>query len=174
MIKVEPCRGCGRILMIHPVANLTVRLESEPLDAQGAATALVAGRNLWRVTATSAKGVRPAELSALRTAEPGERPYVVQEHRCTAAGAPHTPSPVLGDPSLPKGPEAGVQSLSPVGLSIPSSEPSPEDSSAPAADRLPTEVCSVCRKPLDPSDAGNYVALQLGATVVDSFHANCP
>ncbi len=168
MIKVEPCRGCGRILMVEAIANLSVRLESEPLDAQEAATALVAGRNLWRITQTSASGARPAELGALRTAEPGERPYIVQEHACTATGAPRTPSPVLGDPSVPKGRQTGTQGVHVV-PSTPSSDRQPERSSVPSAvsPRSEGPRCDGCSRPC--AD-GTYASIEVGELTVWAHH----
>lgn len=165
MIKVEPCRGCGRSLLIHPVANLVVRLEIEPLTADEAMQALLGGKNLWRVTQTSVSGVRPAELTALRTAEPGERPHVCQEHRCAAVSRPNPPSRVPSGQRTPHRPPAGRATRS--------SGPSAAPSSARSAGRPRSEPCDVCRKPVILDGPELYIAVELGATVMWAIHDEC-
>ena len=185
MIKVEPCRGCGRTLLVHPVANLSVRLDSEPLDAQTAVQALLDGRNLWRVTQTSVKGARPAELSALRTAEPGERPFIAAEHRCPQ-GAPSRLRSTPEVSEYPKGPPSP-----PAAPSRPSSGPT-TDSSTPGSVLAAgtqggepfqidwskvgeTVVCSVCSRAIDVDATDSYAMIELGAALVDAFHTGeCP
>lgn len=180
MIQVETCRGCGRSIYVHPVANLTVRLDVEPLDAQTAVSALLAGRNLWRVTATSVTGARPAELSALRQRGTTEGPCIVQEHACTARWSPNTLSPVHGADASPKGREAGVQRFmrTLAGPSTPSSAPRTAPYGAHAAARRPSDArthpCSACGAPVPLGDPEGYVLIHLGATLVDAFHATCP
>lgn len=169
MIKVEPCRGCGRSLFIHPIANLTVRLEIEPLDAAQATQALLGGKNLWRVTQTSVSGVRPAELTALAQAEPGERPHVCQEHRCAAVSRPDRPSPVQEVNPAPKGRQAPL-----VAVSTQSSVRSTTRSFARPAVSRRSEPCDACRKPVELDGPEEYAAVELGATVMWVQHAVCP
>lgn len=168
MIKVESCRGCGRSLFIHPIANLVVRLEMEPLDAAQATQALLGGRNLWRVTATSVSGVRPAELTALAQAEPGERPHVCQEHRCPAVSRPDRPSPVPEANPTPKGHQSP-----PVDVSTPSSARSTVRSSVqPAVSPVSRPVCDGCGQPC--AD-GMYASISLGELTVWAQHVEtCP
>lgn len=165
MIKIEPCRGCGRTLGIHKIANLVVRLEIEPLDAAQATQTLLGGKNLWRVTQTSVSGVRPAELTALAKAEPGERPHIVQEHRCAAVSRPDRPSPVSQVQPVPHEPSADRQT--------PSSGPSAAPSSARPAGPRRSEPCHSCQKPVILDGPEEYVAIQLGATVIWAQHREC-
>lgn len=133
MIKVEMCRGCGRPLFTMAVANLTVRCDVEPLNAQTVLPELMGGRDVWRVTYTGSTPsrlapARPAVLGALKTAEPGERPIVVAEHRCTGnpSGvpvAPRKPSVALEVPTCPKGGESGAQGGARAGSAEPVTPP---------------------------------------------------
>jgi hypothetical protein len=176
VIKVENCRGCGRIIYVHPVANLSVRLDTEPLTADEAVQVLIAGRNLWRVTSTSVSPVRPAELSALRKRGTTEGPSIVREHTCTAAGAPNAPSPVPGAASAPKGPEAGTQRLPADRSTRPASNPPTERSSAPAAAPRTSDryhPCDGCSRPVTLDGPELYLAMELGAHVVWAMHADC-
>ena len=169
MIKVEACRGCGRSLFIHPIANLVVRLEMEPLDAAQATQALLGGRNLWRVTATSVTGVRPAELTALAQRGVTEGPHVCQEHRCrsdarqsgcTAVSRPN-PTPAVPAPQpTPHRPPAGRATRS----SGPSAAPS---SARAAGPRRSDPVCDGCGKPC--AD-GTYAAIELGELTIWAQH----
>lgn len=147
------------------IANLTVRLEIEPLDAAQATQALLGGRNLWRVTQTSVSGVRPAELTALAQRGNTEGPHIVQEHRCTATGAPTRPSPVpSGQPTPPR---------PPAGRATRFSGPSAAPSSARSAGPRRSEPCDVCRKPVILDGPEQYIAVELGATVMWAIHDEC-
>lgn len=179
-IMVEPCTGCGRILLIHPVANLKVRLDSFPLEPDGAVQALMSGRNLWRVTETSVRGARPAELAALRERGSMEGPRIHQEHRCTAVSRPNSPSPVPEAKRPPKGSQRP-----PVDRSVlPGSDPRPARSSAPSADRPRSDGprredpslhsgprCDDCGLIMKP---GDYAAIQIGEIYAWAQHlTNC-
>lgn len=175
MINVETCRGCGRPLYVHKIANLVVRLEIEALEPGRATAALLDGRELWRLTATSMSPARPAELAALHGADPAERPHIVQEHRCTVTGAPASPPPVLGGQPNPKGSQAATQSL--VGQPTPSWAPQTAHSSArPAANQaseLQQHPCDHCGRPVLINGPAHYTAIELGATVVWAIHEIC-
>lgn len=108
MIPIESCPGCGRLLIIVPVGNLVVRLETDALDAQTAAQALLGGRGLWRVTQTAVKPAKPAELSALARRGNVAGPHIAQEHSCTGKGlnGPLSASRKPGPTAPPKAPPA--------------------------------------------------------------------
>lgn len=184
MIKIETCRGCGRSIYVHPVANLTVRLDVEPLDAQEAVTALIAGRNLWRVTATSVTGARPAELSALRQRGTTEGPCIVQEHACTgrlnAASVPLSASQTAGGGKVPPkapGPSVALQrafSGQPTASSTPDSAPDASRKGPQPLSDARTVPCSTCGASVPLGEPEGYVLIHLGATLIDAFHATCP
>lgn len=168
MIQIEPCRGCGRTLGIHKIANLTVRLEIEPLDAGQATQALLGGRNLWRVTQTSVSGVRPAELTALAQRGVTEGPHVCQEHRCVAVSRPDGSTPVPEANPTPK-----ARQSPPVDVSTLSSARSTARSSArPAVSRGSRPVCDGCG---EPCADGTYASISLGELTVWAQHVEtCP
>lgn len=167
MIKVEPCRGCGRLLLVHPIANLAVRLDSVPLEPDGAVQALMGGIPLWRVTGTSVSGARPAELTALRERGSTEGPRIHQEHRCTAAGRPGTPPAVSTPPKGSQRPPADRSALR-------GSAPRPAPSSAPSADRPRSDGGPRCDDCGLIMGEGEYVAVQLGEIYIWAQHlTNC-
>lgn len=172
MIQIEPCKGCGRPLFTLKVANLDVRCETEALDAQEAVAELLAGRNLWRATATSLAGVRPAELEALRLRGQTEGPHIVRTHRCTATGRPATPTPRPSPQPTP--------SVPPAGRTAPFSGPLAANCSVPGAANHPSRgqgglqepVCGLCGNRPDP---GTYWGFQHGDRWVYAEHADaCP
>lgn len=177
-INANPCRGCGRNLFTASVANLDVRVETDPLDGDQAVQALIAGRGLWRVTYPG--GLSPANaatLAALRT-EPGERPYVVQEHVCTPVSWPYSPPPVPEANQAPKGrqrPLVAVSTLS----SVPRAERSSANGAAnPVSDgrtgpsRHSGPRCSGCG---NPCADGTYASVALGDIVLWAQHVtDCP
>ena len=169
-MKLEPCIGCGRMILTHSIANLTVKCDPSPLDGQGVAEELGAGRQIW--TPEFGPGFIPKKL---RGARPGDA-KILREHRCTAAGALRSPSPVPGASQLPKGREEPAQSLA--GPSTPSSAPRTAPPSARRAANPRSELthdCSFCGYPIDAADVETYALIQLGATVIDAFHTSgCP
>lgn len=175
MIKVDPCRGCGRLLYSASLGGLTYRAETDPLDAQQALTALVGGATLYRVTSTSVTSVTPVVLEALRLRGTVEGPTVVRRHVCTvkaseAVSRPSSPSGVPADPKgLPSSP-AGRQTPS-LGQSTECSTPgSAKSAETPGSDTGPR--CDDCGLIMQ---EGEYVAAQLGEIYIWAAHlANCP
>lgn len=167
-MKLEPCIGCGRMVLTHKIANLTVKCDPTPLDGQGVAQELGAGRQIWSpsLDGRSLKGARPGDAKLLR------------EHSCTAAGALRTPPPVPGAASSPKGRETGTQPLA--APSTPSSARPTAHSGAPAAvprrfdfqEMRLVHPCSLCGHPIDAADVETYALIELGATVIDAFHTS--
>src|SRR5690606_423581 len=104
MIDIKPCRGCGRPLIHHRVANLDVRLEPTPLGAQEAVGEIIAQRSLWVVDQGKVRPARPGEAGPLR--EHRCRPDA-RQNGCTAAGAPLPPSPAPSGQPTPQRPPAG-------------------------------------------------------------------
>jgi hypothetical protein len=174
MIKAEPCKGCGRILFTEKAAGLTTRCETVPLEADGAVQALVGGKKLHRVMFLSGRpsvfsAASPAVLGKLRT-EPGERPYVVEEHRCTVeaararlaaeqsavgSGAPVVPPKASAAPSRPSS-----------ALSGPDPVASAETQGSDDGPR-----CDDCGLIMG---QGDYVSVQIGEVIVWASHvANC-
>lgn len=171
------------MLAIKPVANLTARLDAQPLDAQEATAALLGGRSLWRITVTSASPARPAELSALRTAEPGERPYIVQEHACAgkAQDAASRPRSTPRGPVVPVDPPVAPRAASRpfsgrlTGCSTPGSAPDASQAGRERPSDGRTVPCSTCGTPIALDAPEEAVLIHLGATLVDCFHAGeCP
>lgn len=169
MVAVEPCKGCGRTLFMHRVANLVVRLEIEPLDAAKATEAILAGRELWRATSTGITPARPAELDALRMRGNTEGPHIVATHRCTAVSAPPRPSPVPSGQPTPHRPPAGRATRS----SGPQAAPSSARSAASRRSDLRSHPCDTCRKPVILDGPELYMAMELGATVLWAIHDGC-
>jgi hypothetical protein len=168
MINVQMCRGCGRALYVHPVANLEVRCEVDPLDAQASVQELLGGNDLWELRAP--KGLAPANpviLAGLSSPDPAARPVIVREHRCTAFSGPPVGAVVPGHPkAFPS---------SPAGRQTPSWGQSTERSGAPAAVSPRGDQgnprCDECG--LIMGD-GEYVAVQLGEIVMWAQHLeNC-
>lgn len=189
MIQVEPCKGCGTIVLVGEMMGLRAKCDPSPLDAQEAVRALLAGRELHRVTYIGGRPAnlspaRPAVLEKLRVAEPGERPMVVGSHTCPTTNglsAPLSAPQKAGGTSAPKG-----GGRPPVPPSRPFSGPSTDSStraSAPDASRKGLErpsdsrttECSACGTPITLDAPETAVLVHLGATLVDAFHAGeCP
>lgn len=177
MISVNPCRGCGRILYEYKIANLDVRVETIPLDAGQAVDALVGGTPLWRVTFLGKRpgnlgSASPAVLTALRNAEPAERPVVVREHRCTAADALSRPPVAPTVQQTPPEPPAGQQTP----FSGPQAAPSSASSAVtPVSDvrRIPNGSdtdgprCGRCKVNMQ---QGEYAAISVGEILVWAEH----
>lgn len=157
IMKTEPCNGCGRMIIVHSVANLAVRCDPTPLGAQEVVRELGAGRQMWT----------PQDGRRLRAARPGDA-ELLREHRCTAAGALRSPSPVLGDPNRPKGRQAGTHSLA--GPPTPSSAPRTAHSGARHAASPSSETrprCSACGQPCTD---GTYASVGVGELTVWAQH----
>ncbi len=171
MIKVDPCRGCGRLLYSASLGGLTYRAETDPLDAQQALAAVVGGTELYRVTSTSVTSVTPAVLEALRLRGTVEGPTVVRRHVCTvkaseAVSRPRTPSPGPSPQPTPQRPPAGRTTR----FSGPSAAPSSVRTAEPRhSDGPRCDDCGLIMK------EGEYVSAQLGEIYVWAVHlADCP
>lgn len=165
-MQLKPCPGCGRMVLIHSIANLTVKCEPTPLDGQGVAQELGAGRQIW--TPEFGPGLIPKRL---RPAQPGDS-KLLREHRCAAVSRPGTPSAV---PAPPKAAPRPAQRR--VAPSTPSSAPRTAPSGAPVAVSHRSETrshpCDGCGKPVELDGAVDYMALELGATVMWAIHDGC-
>lgn len=157
-MKLEPCIGCGRMVLIHSIANLTVKCEPTPLDGQGVAQEIGAGRQIW--TPEFGPGLIP---KGLRGARPGDA-KLLREHRCAAVSRPGTPSAV---PAPPKAAPRPAQRR--VAPSTPSSGPSTDHSGArrAASPRSETPVCSACSQPCQD---GTYASIEVGELLVWAQH----
>lgn len=169
MIKVEPCPGCGRLIFIKDVANLKARLDSLPVDAQEATAELIAGRTVWRITETSLRPARPAELMALRNRGTVEGPRILREHRCTPGSRPPTPSPGKETDPAPKGRQGPVQPLA--DLSTRTSAPGMASYGVPPAETPRTDGprCDRCSVPCR---QGTYASIELGELTLWAEHIN--
>jgi hypothetical protein len=174
MIKVENCPACGRMILSMAVANLAVRVDPSMLEADDAVRLLLDGRALWRVMHLGGRpyrltGASPAVLGALR-GEPGERPHVVVEHRCSvtaqaALSRPRTPTPGPSVQPTPQRPSAGQQTPSSGLQTAPSSAPSAEPHRS-------SPTCDACRKPCDVP--GSYASIEIGRLTVWAQHVLGP
>lgn len=188
MIQVEPCKGCGTIVLMGEMMGLRAKCDPSPLDAQEAVAALLAGRELHRVTYIGGRPAnlspaRPAVLEKLRVAEPGERPMVVGSHACptTNGSAPAwRPSSTPGGTTPPKGggrPPAPPSRPSSGSLTDSSTHASAPDASQKGLQRPSdgrTAPCSTCGTPITLDAPETAVLIHLGATLVDAFHTACP
>lgn len=175
MIKVEPCKGCGGVLLVDRFMGVTVRCEATPLDAQAAGRTLLAGQTLYWVRYSSGRpssfgSATPTVLGALRR-EPSERPVVVGQHRCAknASTAPVSVSQDGGEAGAPKAPRRP-----PVAPSRPFSGHSTATPTAPTAETPASETpadasprCSGCGHPC--AD-GTYASIELGDILVWVHH----
>ena len=175
MINVEPCKGCGAIILLGELMGLRAKCDPQALDAQEAVAALLAGRELHRVTyvgdrPANLSPARPAVLSALLGAEP---PMVVRSHSC-----PNASAPVSRPNSTPGGtmpPKAGGRP--PVPPSRPFSGQSTVSSthgSAQSAANQASDRCSACRLPAPLDVRDRLVVAQLGAAIIGVTHRTCP
>lgn len=176
MIKVEPCRGCGRIILVGKIANLTVKCDPAPLTNVGDIMKLLTSASptptLWMVE-QNLQG-QPIHLRGARPGEAGP----VAEHRCTvsaqeALSRPRTPAPVSSPQPTPQSPPAGRTAP----FSGPSAGPSSVrgagtlDSKPSGASLRSSDVpCSVCGNMIHLTDVGTYALIELGAVLIDAFH----
>lgn len=172
MIKVEPCSNCLAVVFLEDLGGVKVKADPAQLDGKGAIEAITEQRPLYRIRfiggrPSNVTTAGPEVLRGLST-EPGERPYVVREHRCEA------PWTATQRPPAPK--VAQDPHRAPAAPQIASQGPSTGSSSARGAVTpvsKPLVPCSTCGKELD--DPATRVLIELGATVVDAFHCGpCP
>jgi hypothetical protein len=172
---IEMCKGCGRPVLVHRMAGLTVKADLTSLDGAGAVAEIMGGRQLWMVERN-----QQGQPTRLRGARPGE-PGPVREHHCrtdarqggcAAVSGPGTPPAV---PALPKGPQS--PSGRRVAPSTRSSGPQTDHSSArPAASPRSdsrSHPCDACKKPVLMDGPELYIAMELGATVMWAVHDEC-
>lgn len=169
MIKVE-VHPCGRITYVDNLGGVKIRTDTEPLEAEPAVQALLGGTTLYRVTFLGGRpanysSATPAVMGALRT-EPGSRPVVVREHRCTAAEATNTPPRVSQATATPPRPSAGRTETR-------SGERQTASSSAPTAETLASSpTCDDCGLPV--GEPGTYWGIQIGDLWLYAQHVtNC-
>lgn len=175
---IQPCTGCGRLILLHRIANLVVKADPAPLIDVGDILKLIAGPNppsLWAVEYD--KAGRP---NRLRGARPGEKP-VVPEHRCVRVGGQASP-PVA--PSRPAAPAQTAPELSEAESVVGGPARPGDASSAPfdpsrrshpcPAERGPAVLCDNCERPVILGGPEEYVAIELGATVMWAAHSVCP
>lgn len=165
MIKVEPCKGCGGLILMDDFMGVRIRCDLTPLDAQTAGAAVLAGLELYRLVS---EGGRPnqfasASMGELRALGAGRSPglTVVAQHRCSPK--PHTavsrPIPAPDKETLT---EACPKAQDPAQRAArgPSAEPAtPYRSSEP--------VCDGCGTPM--AD-GSYVSIELGDIMIWKHH----
>lgn len=160
-MELKPCPGCGRMMLTQKIANLTVRCEPTPLDGQGVAQELGAGRQLW--TPEFGPGLIPRRLKAAR---PGDG-KLLREHRCpvNAQEALSRPRTTQGGETVPpKAPRP------PVARSRPSSGPLTVHSGVRGAGSPRSNpTCDRCGKPC--AD-GTYASIEVGQLPVWAEHVN--
>jgi hypothetical protein len=159
------------MILTHSVANLTVKCEPTPLDGQGVAQELGAGRQIW--TPEFGPGLIPKRL---RPAQPGDA-KLLREHRCAAAGALSTPPPLPAPPkAAPRPAESRVAPRTP-SSARPTAHSGAQRAATPRSEGRTTpprsEPCDVCRKPVALDGSEQYIAIELGATVVWAVHGTC-
>ncbi len=181
MIKVEPCKGCGGVILVDDFMGLRVRCDPSPVDAQTATAALLAGLPLYRVVA---EGGRPNQFAGasqtdLRTLVliPGSIPLVAP-HRCPTPKAPQSASQGVKGPGTPGSAPKALQSppVAPGALfSAPSTAPPGATTAARPRSRSrikPTHTgdgprCDGCGRPCED---GTYGAIHLGELLVWAHH----
>lgn len=195
MIKLEPCRSCGRLLYVDALAGIDIRTETTLVDGPRALNAALDGTTLWAVRLESDTGrplafmtPTPALLGALT--QPGPNPSIVAEHRCTKRGteaaqaarrSSATPTRAAGAAQAPKARVApnGTASSASQATSSPASPATRAD--RPRFNRTRTHhsnkserthPCHGCGQPVNLDGPAAFVA-ELGATVVFAAHAAC-
>lgn len=171
--KLATCTRCGRVIYLAEEVGVRWTADLEPLDAQEAIQALVAGRQVYRVTqpGPNLSTARPAVLKALREAPVGERPLVVASHGCPTgtAKALHAVLPApeeVGGPGAPKAPAgpSGARTARTSGRATGSS-------GAPNAENRPSDpTCEACGVKI--ADGEQMVGIQLGELYVYAAHAD--
>lgn len=187
MIKVEPCINCLDVIFVVELGGTRIKADPTPLDAMGAVSAITDQRELYRVkqlgkVPATIGSAGPEVLRALN-AEPGDRPHVVREHRCTLASRPRTPSPVSGattpPPQAPAARTTASQGRSTGAYSVPVADPRgtrplsvPEKLELKRQEELGHLPCENCGEELGGPE--NRMMMELGATVLWAIHGDCP
>lgn len=159
MIDLKPCRGCGRPLIHHSVANLAVRLEPTPLDLNGIMGELAASRSLWMVDGGKVRPARPGEAGPLR------------EHRCSvkAADAPLEPSQPSPPPGVPANPPVRPRTPSRRSSGQRTTPPGVLYAGSRVSDIGEGPVCDSCSTPM--AD-GTYASIEVGELTVWAQHVS--
>lgn len=187
-MKIEPCVGCGRMILTERMAGLTIKCDPTPLTDVGDIVRLLTHPNppsLW-VVEKNQQG-QPVRLRGARPGELGPVP----EHRCQERFSGSLPaSPGGRRPESPVTPPKALQGP-PAAPSTPSSAPRRERSSAQPvgsalserlnrvgegpvcpAERGPAVLCDGCSQPC--AD-GTYASVQLGELTIWAQHVTeCP
>lgn len=116
MIKVEPCKGCGGVILVDDFMGVRVRCDVTAVDAHTATQAVLASRPLYRLTYQGGQphsfaSAPPIYLAGL-LGDPATRPSVVAAHQCSqkAAGAVLPAFQDGGGTQTPKAPPEPVSS----------------------------------------------------------------
>lgn len=162
MIKIEPCIGCGRIILQHRIANLVVKCEPTPIANVGDIVKLLSAPNppgLWMVERNQAG--QPSRLRGARAGELG----VVPEHHCAAATRVSDRKPPAGHPQ----PAQASPSISEAESVLGGPARPGDASTAPfsTSRRINTPRCDGCSRPC--AD-GTYASIQLGDLTVWAHH----
>jgi len=164
---IQPCTGCGRPVLVHKIANLTVKCDPAPLTNVGDIVKLLTLPDppaLW-VVEWNQHG-QPVKLRGARPGEAGPVP----EHRCVRVSGSRIVSAAKETTPDPKGPQTGVQSLA--DPSTPSSAPWTDHSGAPvAASRRSEPRCNSCSQSC--AD-GTYASISVGELTVWAQHVVGP
>lgn len=174
MIKVEPCKGCGKWIFKVDLMGVTIKAEPTPLDAQAAVAALSARLELWAVRHDSTgrplslMKPTPGHLAALNAPT---RPVVVAQHRC-----PNPSAPARGPEKAAKGSEVAEAPKGRPAATETASWGRSGPGRAPSAGRRRTEdplreapKCSNCAHPM--AD-GTYAAIEVGDLVMWAAHVD--
>ena len=170
-LTVAVCPSCSTPVYRLKVGGLETTADMTALDSPAAVGEVISGRRLYRIVFTGGRplAMYPADnlvLSKLATAEPGDRPFVVAGHPCTAVSRPFT-APV--DPEAGSGPKDR-----PAGPQTPSRVPQTDPSGVPSAEtpRSDGPRCSGCGQPC--AD-GTYASVAVGELTVWAAHVlECP
>lgn len=182
MIKMEPCKGCGALVLmgeLHP--GVTLKVEPARINAQTLGATLLGGQTdeCWTIRHDPAGrmvGFTPADFATVGALNGPTPPHAVRRHSCPKAlSGDLTASQRSEAPRvLPTAPEP------PAARTIPSVGPSTDSGSARRAETPASDPyaqgggprCAECSKPC--AD-GTYAAIELGELLVYAAHVDqCP
>lgn len=182
MIKMEPCKGCGALVLmgeLHP--GVTLKVEPARINAQTLGAALLAGQTdeCWTIRLDPQGrmvGFTPADFATVGTLNGPTPPHAVRRHHCPKAlsgdltasqrsEAPRVPPTAPEPPAAPTIPSVGPSTNSSTpGSARPADRPRFEQGGGPR--------CAECSKPC--AD-GTYAAIELGELLVYAAHVDqCP
>lgn len=182
MIKMEPCKGCGGLVLmgeLHP--GVTLKVEPARINAQTLGALLMLGETdlCWTIRLDPQQrmvGFTPASFHTVRELSGPTPPHAVRRHSCPKAlSGDLTASQRSEAPRVPPtAPEPPADRTIPsVGPSTDSSTPgSARRAETPAFDQGGGPRCAECSKPC--AD-GTYGAIHLGELLVYAAHVDgCP